>query len=190
MSWDTHRGGSRGERKPVWQPPWWGLSRHPSNCQPCDSGLHALQTPPCPIKTQLSESRYYTVSTTVCVCLCVWLCMHVCMYAIVKEWMCSLYPGLTLCLFVYMSISMSPGVLGPHVHACCSISTPRQSVPALYLRPFFFKACACVFSVSWGARQTCWIRLHAEWFVILSNHLGQGLTPFYLFTTVGQSQYS
>lgn len=34
------------------------------------------------------------------------------------------------------------------------------------------------------------IGLRARWFVILSNRLGQDLTPFYLFMTVGQSQYS
>lgn len=36
----------------------------------------------------------------------------------------------------------------------------------------------------------CSIQLHVEWFVILSNHLGQALAPFYLYMTLGQSQYS
>lgn len=36
----------------------------------------------------------------------------------------------------------------------------------------------------------CSIQLHVKWFVILSNHLGQALAPFYLYMTLGQSQYS
>lgn len=36
----------------------------------------------------------------------------------------------------------------------------------------------------------CSIQLHVKWFIILSNHLGQALAPFYLYMTLGQTQYS
>lgn len=41
-----------------------------------------------------------------------------------------------------------------------------------------------------GCQLGCSIQLHVKWFVILSNHLGQALAPFYLYMTLGQSQYS
>lgn len=41
-----------------------------------------------------------------------------------------------------------------------------------------------------GCQLDCSIQLHVKWFVILSNHLGQALAPFYLYMTLGQSQYS
>lgn len=80
----------------------------------------------------------------------------------------------------------TPSLLGLLVFATVCVhssvtSCARGTVDgkrAMHLR---VRVCVCV--------PPC-IGLHADRFVIRSNHFGQGPTPFYLLVTPGQSQYS
>ena len=110
--------------------------------------------------------------------------------------MCSRYVCVGRLHVFFAIISRSPWP--PFAFVCVQyvfISGVREvlmNVDALKYSPMVkvFKLCFCVCGSVLSAQQTGCIGLHADRFVIPSNHLGQALTPFYLVMTLGQSQYS
>lgn len=177
MRRDTRGGGSCRDRGPVWQPPRRGLSHNPSNCQPRDSGPRC--TTPGQLKLSCQQQTVYQHWVTecdceiagrdqgnlrkACVCECVYMC--VCVSRSLLE--CT-EPRLSLASLFLLQYAFIP--VSRAVHE----APPMASVPCI---------CVCV------CLPPC-IGLHADRFVIQSNHFGQGPTPFYLLVTPGQSQYS
>lgn len=185
MRWDTHGGGSRGDRGPFDSPHGGACPTTPQTAR-CMTAAHA--EPPWPIKTQLSGPD--SIPT---LCDWVWLwdcservrkCVHVCMCGL-GVFLQSLVdektppPHLLVCT-VPIHSSVVRCAWDTHVHACFNISTWSKHVKI---------ESVCVCSL-WSALQIGCIGLRADRFVIWSHHSGKAPTPFYLVMTLGQSQYS